>query len=265
MTTAHNIAGNHIPSNVENNPAVPVLELLTPETLVRTGYSIMSTEWNMLGLGDTSNLHTKQAPPPPPPSSSTSTPTVPIEDTAASSTSPSSFMGQHIVETGDPVQLQHRITAIFAARCAAIVSPPEEYNDLSTKTICHTIMTQKNSQYPLPLMQNDCRVLQQISEFIRRMIMGYKDVPYHNRKHAYHVVLSTTKLLDMMILSGARTYGIKHDPIALFAMIFAALIHDVEHQGIPNRQLALEDDRLAVLYNDQSMAENWSLYVVRDG
>jgi hypothetical protein len=32
-------------------------------------------------------------------------------------------------------------------------------------------------------------------------------------------------------------------------------------QGIPNRQLAIEDDRLAVLYNDQSMAENWSLYV----
>jgi hypothetical protein len=32
-------------------------------------------------------------------------------------------------------------------------------------------------------------------------------------------------------------------------------------QGIPNRQLAIEDDRLAVLYNDQSIAENWSLYV----
>lgn len=28
-----------------------------------------------------------------------------------------------------------------------------------------------------------------------------------------------------------------------------------------SRQLAVEDDRLAVLYNDQSMAENWSLYV----
>ena len=44
-------------------------------------------------------------------------------------------------------------------------------------------------------------------------------------------------------------------------MVFSALVHDVEHQGIPNRQLAMEDDRLAVLYNDQSMAENWSLYV----
>lgn len=44
-------------------------------------------------------------------------------------------------------------------------------------------------------------------------------------------------------------------------MVFSALVHDVEHQGIPNRQLAIEDDRLAVLYNDQSMAENWSLYV----
>lgn len=57
------------------------------------------------------------------------------------------------------------------------------------------------------------------------------------------------------------SFGLRHDPLMLTALIFAALIHDVEHQGIPNRQLALEDDRLAILYNDCSIAENWSLYV----
>jgi hypothetical protein len=33
------------------------------------------------------------------------------------------------------------------------------------------------------------------------------------------------------------------------------------YSGIPNRQLSIEKDRLAILYNDQSIAENWSLYV----
>lgn len=268
-------------TNINNNATSSITmtttttDLLTPEVLARTGYSIMSTEWNMLGLGDTSaaaagstagHIHTASS----------------VDTATKLTTDP-----HHMIETGDIVQLQHRLTAIFAARCAAIVAPPEEYSDLSTKTICRTILTNTTltedmnhnshldhshnsnsnssslqcSSFPPVLTQNNYKVLTQLSEFIRRMIVGYKDVPYHNRKHAYHVVLSTTKLMDMMIVSGARTYGIKHDPIALFAMVFAALIHDVEHQGIPNRQLALEDDRLAVLYNDQSMAENWSLYV----
>lgn len=253
-----------------NDDAVASLEWINPEVLARTGYSIMSSEWNMLGLGDMN--HT--------------TPT-------NSNNMGVKIDSHHMIETGDIIQLQHRLTAIFAARIAAIVAPHDTYHDLSTKTICHTILVSSSSSsstipppqteygndhnnnsssissfqcsssssYPTVLTQNNYKVLLQLSEFIRRMIVGYKDVPYHNRKHAYHVVLSTTKLIDLMIMSGARTYGIKHDPIALFAMVFAALIHDVEHQGIPNRQLALEDDRLAVLYNDQSMAENWSLYV----
>ena len=49
--------------------------------------------------------------------------------------------------------------------------------------------------------------------------------------------------------------------MVLFALTFAALIHDVEHQGIPNRQLTLEEDRLAILHNVQSMIENCLLYV----
>jgi len=57
------------------------------------------------------------------------------------------------------------------------------------------------------------------------------------------------------------SFGLRNDPTAMFALVFAALIHDVEHQGLPNRQLASENDRLAVLYNDQSIAENWSLYI----
>lgn len=269
-TSAPTVQNDPGPSEPSATTAATV-EWFAPEVLARTGYSIMSSEWNMLGLGEDNTSRSGN-------NNNNNNTTGKADPATTLPTDP-----HHMVETGDIVQLQHRITAIFAARCAAIVAPHDEYSDLSTKTICRTILTNSKvtdemnscpndhshnsnsrlqcSSYPPVLTQNNYKVLLQLSEFIRRMLVGYKDVPYHNRKHAYHVVLSTTKLMDMMIGSGARTYGIKHDPIALFAMVFAALIHDVEHQGIPNRQLALEDDRLAVLYNDQSMAENWSLYV----
>ncbi|OEU17529.1 hypothetical protein FRACYDRAFT_275121 [Fragilariopsis cylindrus CCMP1102] len=58
-----------------------------------------------------------------------------------------------------------------------------------------------------------------------------------------------------------HTYGFRDDPLMQFAMLFSALIHDVDHRGIPNRQLALEDEELAIKYNDQSIAENESLFI----
>ena len=59
----------------------------------------------------------------------------------------------------------------------------------------------------------------------------------------------------------AATYGLRDDALMQLVMVFSALIHDVEHQGIPNRQLANEDDVLAIQYNDTSIAEHRSLYI----
>jgi 3'5'-cyclic nucleotide phosphodiesterase len=214
---------------------------LSPAALAETGLELISADWTTLGFGTS----------------------------------------EHTCESGDVAVLQHRITALLVARCAAVVVSPvvspattanenggdaveapsvpreeqHSYKDYSTRSICKTAI---RKGWPPAITT---AVIAELAEFVKRMLMGYKDVPYHNRKHCYHVVLSTTKLIDMMIASGSRTYGLKYDPLALLALVFAALSHDVEHQGIPNRQLAAEDDRLAVLYNDQSMAENWSLYV----
>jgi len=58
-----------------------------------------------------------------------------------------------------------------------------------------------------------------------------------------------------------RTYGLKSDPLSHVAYLFSALVHDVDHTGISNRQLVLEMDDLALLYNDQSVAEQRSLAV----
>jgi 3'5'-cyclic nucleotide phosphodiesterase len=57
--------------------------------------------------------------------------------------------------------------------------------------------------------------------------------PYHCSEHAFHVALSVNKLIDLMLQTDpetTKTFGLRHDPLAQFAMLFAALIHDVEHK-----------------------------------
>jgi hypothetical protein len=44
-----------------------------------------------------------------------------------------------------------------------------------------------------------------------------------------------------------------------FAVVFAALIHDVGHIGVPNSQLVEEEDRAALKYKNQSVAEQNSI------
>jgi hypothetical protein len=58
-----------------------------------------------------------------------------------------------------------------------------------------------------------------------------------------------------------HTYGITSDPLTQFAVVFAALIHDVDHAGIPNTQLMQENSALAVIYQGRSVAEQNSVDV----
>ena len=55
------------------------------------------------------------------------------------------------------------------------------------------------------------------------------------------------------------TYGISADPLAQFAVVFAALVHDVDHTGVPNVQLIKEKPDLASKYKNISVAENNSI------
>jgi len=49
-----------------------------------------------------------------------------------------------------------------------------------------------------------------------------------------------------------------------FACVFSALIHDVDHQGVPNTQLAEEYPSLAELYKGRSVAEQNSVDIAWD-
>lgn len=130
----------------------------------------------------------------------------------------------------------------------------------------------------------------ELINYVTKICGLYNDVRYHAFKHAAHVTMSMNKLLSMIVEEESATgygctfyarqgklkdpnvvvtpevrnrftstLGIGNDPLTLFSLVFSALIHDVGHFGISNRQLSSEGDSLAVLYNDQSVAEQHSL------
>lgn len=168
-----------------------------------------------------------------------------------------------VAPSDDLDEIVIRITALLLIRIAAWIQPRGTYSDLSTTTICRKVLADPTAW---PSDKLDQEVMDQLKMYVKAILSGYLDVPYHSFKHCYHVTISTNKLIDMILhrVPGEgrpMTYGFRDDPLMQFSLLFAALIHDVQHQGIPNRQLANEDDILAVKYNDQSIAENQSLYI----
>jgi len=155
-----------------------------------------------------------------------------------------------------------RITALLLIRICAWIVPRGMFSDLSTTTMCRSMLI-KNNLWPYSL---DEEIVKQLRDYVKTILLGYNPMPYHSFRHSYHVTISTNKLVDLIVHQYpgealANTFGFRDDPLMQFCMVFSALIHDVDHRGITNRQLALEDDELAMLYNDQSIAENNSLFV----
>lgn len=165
-----------------------------------------------------------------------------------------------------------RVAALLLVRLVAVATRPK---DCSTAGICRTALLQQHDEWPAPVTS---QVVEQVEAFVRAILGLYPANPYHSAQHAVHVVLSTAHMIDQMLTANQRPpsvskrnkrlvasspslFGLRRDPISLFALVFAALIHDVEHPGIPNRQLSAEDDDLAILYSDTSIAEQHSLHV----
>jgi len=122
-------------------------------------------------------------------------------------------------------------------------------------------------------------VVDEVHAFVKRIAGMYLNNPFHCFDHASHVVMSVTKLLgrivapkqsdlglqeqanlvDVAVTLHDHTYGITSDPLTQFACAFSALIHDVDHQGIPNPELCKEQPALAEQYKKRSVAEQNSL------
>jgi hypothetical protein len=120
----------------------------------------------------------------------------------------------------------------------------------------------------------DMKVMEQLEAYIHGIATLYRNNAFHNFEHVSHVTMSVTKLFSRIVapeVSGDdrtlhdHTYGITSDPLTQFAAAFAALIHDVDHQGVTNATLIEENSPIAAVYNNMSVAEQnsvdiaWSL------
>mmetsp|Transcript_12927 Transcript_12927/g.30656 ORF Transcript_12927/g.30656 Transcript_12927/m.30656 type:complete len:1240 (-) Transcript_12927:54-3773(-) len=129
------------------------------------------------------------------------------------------------------------------------------------------------------------KAVAQLKEYVGLIASMYHENSFHNFEHASHVTQSVTKLLSRIVTADdidynayqykkkegneshlhKHTYGITSDPITQFACAFSALIHDVDHTGVPNAQLVKEESDVALFYKNKSVAEQnsvdlaWSL------
>lgn len=127
------------------------------------------------------------------------------------------------------------------------------------------------------------RVRSQLEDFVTSIAEMYHDNPFHSFEHASHVTMSVSKLLSRVVTPESidyndlaykkdrdeaklheYTYGITSDPLIQFACTLSALIHDVDHQGVPNTQLVKENSDLATLYRGKSVAEQNSVDLAWD-
>ena len=123
-------------------------------------------------------------------------------------------------------------------------------------------------------------VRMQLRDFISSIARRYKDVPFHNFEHASHVTMSANKLMKRIITPDDHvassemplrpwelhrsTFGISSDPLTQFAVVFAALIHDVDHTGLNNSTLIELGLPIARTFNNKSVAEQNSVVLAWD-
>ena len=120
------------------------------------------------------------------------------------------------------------------------------------------------------------------SSYISYLTASFPFLAFHCFEHASHVAQSATKLLSRVVQAEKidysalthkelcevelhdNTFGITSDPIIQFALSYSALIHDVDHTGVPNATLVAEETELAKHYNNKSVAEQNSVDLAWD-
>jgi hypothetical protein len=129
----------------------------------------------------------------------------------------------------------------------------------------------------------------QLREYVSAVANAYHSNPFHCLQHASQMTMAVTKLLSRIVVRELddveehddeyesesddevevtdtiashlhnHTYGITSDPLTQFALVLSALIHAVDHGGIPNPEIAKEDPEAAALYKNRSIIEQRSV------
>jgi class 3 adenylate cyclase len=119
-------------------------------------------------------------------------------------------------------------------------------------------------------------VTSQLRDYVTEIAALYRPNHFHNFEHASHVTMSVHKLLNRIVTPDSidcnrdnvkavmndlhnYTFGITSDPLTHFAVVFCALVHDVDHTGVSNAQRGKEEPKLAEHYMSKSLAEQNSV------
>jgi 3'5'-cyclic nucleotide phosphodiesterase len=106
----------------------------------------------------------------------------------------------------------------------------------------------------------------QLHDLISSIACLYRENSFHSFEHCSHVVMSTRKML-MRIADHEKnvkrtirskdscTFDITSNPLHQFAIVFAALIHDLDYPGVSNALSVEEKQPLAIVYDRKSVAE----------
>ncbi|CAB9511628.1 Receptor-type guanylate cyclase gcy [Seminavis robusta] len=126
-------------------------------------------------------------------------------------------------------------------------------------------------------------IVDQLHKVVTGLARMYKPNPFHNFEHACHTVMNVDKFLNRIVTPDVEEENLKSegdqagiaatvhsythgmtDPITLLAIVFSALVHDTDHRGVSNAQLAKEEETMAALYHNKSIAEQNSLDLAWD-
>jgi hypothetical protein len=92
-----------------------------------------------------------------------------------------------------------------------------------------------------------------VTKLLARIVAPSEDLDEFDVAESDHQKKTIASLLH------DNTYGITSDPLTQFSCVLSALIHDVDHAGVPNSQLCIENKALADVYSGKSVAEQNSL------
>ena len=109
-------------------------------------------------------------------------------------------------------------------------------------------------------------VCAELRQYVQAVSSLYRPNHFHSFDHALNVSMIANLLLERIEENPGSHggYGVISDPLARFAVVLSGLVHDVDHQGVPNGQLAKEQPELASTYKNKSIAEQHSIVTAWD-
>jgi hypothetical protein len=114
----------------------------------------------------------------------------------------------------------------------------------------------------------DDEVLIQLKDLVENIAQLYRSNPFHNFEHACNVAVNVFKLISAaasehhdttLSIPMAPYQLITSDPLTQLTCVLAALLHDADHEGVPNTQLQKEKPDLATFYKNRALAEQHSV------